>query len=110
MHELVGQRVAIYFDTKTHGGQKFVAGTEFKVQGLERSYGRKLLVLVAADGRRLKCARGCVRVLPPPHVRGGNCFYPKRRARADVCLEHDEPRGECSTCPRCPICDKEASS
>lgn len=25
----------------------------------------------------------------------------------DVCHLHDEPRGECRECPRCPLCDAE---
>lgn len=35
------------------------------------------------------------------HTSGGNCWH---KHRTDVCLLHDEPRGECATCPRCTAC------
>ena len=37
------------------------------------------------------------------HVKGGNCWAGVRGG--DVCPLHDEPRGECSVCARCPACD-----
>ena len=42
----------------------------------------------------------------PKHVRGGNCWA--GNTKTDVCLEHDEPRGSCDVCPKCPACSKEA--
>lgn len=41
------------------------------------------------------------------HVSGGNCWY---RKRSDVCGAHDEARGQCSVCPRCPACEGEATA
>jgi hypothetical protein len=41
------------------------------------------------------------------HVRGGNCWV---AAKNDVCMKHEEPRGECSECPRCPACEKPEES
>jgi hypothetical protein len=41
------------------------------------------------------------------HVGGGNCWH---RRSLDVCMKHEEPRGECSECPRCPKCDEEAAA
>lgn len=41
-----------------------------------------------------------------PHKKGGNCWEGIQSASAeDVCMKHEEPRGECSGCPRCPACD-----
>lgn len=37
------------------------------------------------------------------HAKGGNCWAGVRGG--DVCPLHDEPRGECSACQRCPACD-----
>lgn len=37
------------------------------------------------------------------HARGGNCWVGVRDG--DVCPLHDEPRGDCSACSRCPACD-----
>ena len=40
------------------------------------------------------------------HVHGGNCWEGIQSASTeDVCGLHDEPRGDCDTCPRCPACD-----
>ena len=48
------------------------------------------------------------------HSKNGNCFegsYSCRRCGignlCDVCHKHDEPRGECSTCEPCKVCEKE---
>lgn len=51
---------------------------------------------------------------PPKKVHsGGNCIdnaviYSCRECRkgnlCDVCHKHDMPRGECKTCPPCPVC------
>ena len=46
---------------------------------------------------------------PSGHVAGGNCWH-RKRASNDVCKLHDEPRGECSGCPRCPKCDAEVAA
>ena len=53
----------------------------------------------------------------PAHDGKGNCWErayccPKCSAESDlcdVCHEHDQPRGECLDCPRCPACDLEDS-
>ncbi len=37
------------------------------------------------------------------HVRGGNCWA--GNTRLDVCMKHEEPRGSCKGCPRCPACE-----
>jgi len=40
------------------------------------------------------------------HRSGGNCWEGIVSPQdEDVCLHHDEPRGDCSECPRCPACD-----
>jgi hypothetical protein len=40
------------------------------------------------------------------HRSGGNCWEGIASPQdEDVCLRHDEPRGDCSICPRCPACD-----
>lgn len=38
----------------------------------------------------------------PVHTRGGNCWV---GAKDDVCMKHEEPRGECSGCGRCLKCE-----
>ena len=40
------------------------------------------------------------------HRAGGNCWEGIQSPQdEDVCLKHEEPRGECESCPRCPLCD-----
>lgn len=43
------------------------------------------------------------------HTKTGNCSHPSVLWRGDelqdACPDHDEPRGECSECPRCEPCD-----
>jgi hypothetical protein len=39
------------------------------------------------------------------HKRGGNCRIAEVGRNQVVCPKHDQPRGECQTCPRCPVCD-----
>lgn len=46
------------------------------------------------------------------HTLTGNCWIVSRLCRecgtdtlCDVCHLHDEPRGSCSECARCPLCD-----
>jgi hypothetical protein len=40
------------------------------------------------------------------HVAGGNCWEGITAPQdEDACMEHEEPRGECAVCPRCPACD-----
>lgn len=39
---------------------------------------------------------------PVEHVRGGNCWG--YAAQSDVCMKHEQPRGECAECPPCPKC------
>lgn len=44
------------------------------------------------------------------HSRSGNCWddVPVRDGNiVDFCEEHDEPRGSCSVCPKCPTCGME---
>jgi len=49
------------------------------------------------------------------HNRKGNCWTQSvvfgckecGDAMCDVCHKHDEPRGDCLSCPGCPVCDKE---
>lgn len=46
-----------------------------------------------------------------PHTRTGNCWddVPVRDGYiVDVCEEHDEPRGSCLVCAKCPTCGEEA--
>lgn len=52
------------------------------------------------------------------HNRKGNCwtqgvvFSCKECGKGemcDVCHAHDEPRGDCLSCPECPVCDKDRS-
>ena len=39
------------------------------------------------------------------HVHAGNCWCPTCwREYEDVCVEHEEPRGDCDRCPKCPAC------
>jgi hypothetical protein len=39
------------------------------------------------------------------HVHGGNCWESiQNRESEDVCVTHEEPRGECSVCPPCLAC------
>lgn len=41
-----------------------------------------------------------------PHKSGGNCWEGVQSPQdEDVCLRHDEPRGSCEKCSRCPACD-----
>ncbi len=40
------------------------------------------------------------------HSLTGNCWH---RKRSDVCREHDEPRGDCAQCGRCPACDRDGA-
>lgn len=44
------------------------------------------------------------------HNKQGNCWHRsvayKRGEFNDICGKHDEPRGECSGCPRCNACDE----
>lgn len=48
------------------------------------------------------------------HNLKGNCWDNKavyadeNSEMNDVCDKHDEPRGDCSECPRCHLCDKES--
>ena len=45
------------------------------------------------------------------HNRQGNCYaIPKDKDNelVDVCLKHDEVRGDCSECPRCSACEHDA--
>ena len=42
------------------------------------------------------------------HVRGGNCWAPP--TRNDVCMKHEQARGECDECPRCPKCAEETET
>lgn len=58
------------------------------------------------------------------HVRGGNCWCSeeiyhggcplgadtKPDAFCDQCHEHSAPRGQCSSCSRCALCDHESSA
>lgn len=47
------------------------------------------------------------------HNRRGNCYQNKCRrcdGFCDVCHAHDEPRGGCSVCPRCKLCEVEDMS
>jgi|GEM_PF-4956454 hypothetical protein len=40
------------------------------------------------------------------HLHSGNCSCAACYDRhEDVCPQHDEPRGDCSVCPRCLVCD-----
>jgi hypothetical protein len=46
------------------------------------------------------------------HTKTGNCWKRAEKCRrcgagntCDVCHEHDEPRGECLTCPPCEACE-----
>lgn len=46
------------------------------------------------------------------HNKQGNCYaIPKDKDNelVDVCLKHDEVRGDCSECPRCTACDAEGA-
>jgi len=41
------------------------------------------------------------------HTHSGNCWHsPEYDERLDVCLLHEQPRGECDECPRCEACDQ----
>lgn len=42
------------------------------------------------------------------HVRGGNCWA--GNTRSDVCMKHEQPRGECDECLPCPACKLPAPS
>lgn len=51
---------------------------------------------------------------PAAHTSNGNCWAVAYECTArgcapgefcDVCHQHDEPRGDCSECPRCAVCD-----
>ena len=45
------------------------------------------------------------------HTRSGNCWHRsvafKNGDLIDVCPYHDEPRGDCSQCPGCSVCEAE---
>lgn len=51
------------------------------------------------------------------HDKLGNCLHEMETYlcescgignTCDVCHYHDEPRGACSECPRCPACEKQS--
>ncbi len=55
----------------------------------------------------------------PVHVHNGNCFAKQYQCtrhgcsagtRCDACHLHDEERGDCSGCVRCPACDSKKNA
>jgi hypothetical protein len=48
------------------------------------------------------------------HKSGGNCWdgipgtTRKNPLIHDICAHHEQPRGKCNECPRCPVCDSAA--
>ncbi len=41
------------------------------------------------------------------HTHTGNCWDALNQPDYDVCMLHEQPRGNCDACIQCPLCDAE---